>query len=145
MFVLLLIVFCAVVRGIHRHGQKKYGKTYSVLWVIIPHIILIALFAMLTLLFTVNLFSIGTARSLFAGLTVLVIFLLALRGTLRRRTPYNTAVSVFLLLAAFTNVFVYQRSALVSSSPLHSAVYCAAMLILTALAVSTFAKKKQVI
>ena len=69
----------------------------------------------------------------------------ALRDGFIMTTPFTVCGSVFLLLAAFTNVFVYQRSALVSSSPLHSAVYCAAMLILTALAVSTFAKKKQVI
>ena len=141
-FTLLLMIACAAVWVVHRRRNKKYGSTYSDLYVVVPHVLLIFLFSALTLFFTVNLFTIGAARTAFAGITVFVMFLLALRGTLRYRTPRNIAVTVFLLLAACAGAILYQKSSLVSSSELHTVIYCAAMLILTALAVSTFFRKR---
>ena len=93
------------------------------LYIIVPHIVLIVLFAVLTQLFTVNLFSIGQARSVFAGLTVLVMFLLALRGTFRNKNRYNVVVTVLLLILTFVNALVYQNSALVSESTLHNCTH----------------------
>ena len=137
-FTLILLIICAVLWGIHRLGNKKTGKTYSALYTIVPHLLLIVMFALLTLFFTVNLFAIGAARSVFAGITVFIMFLLALRGTLKNRKPYNIVITTALLLISFVNAFIYQKSELVSASVIHTVVYCIAMLMLTLLALSTF-------
>ncbi len=140
----VLILLCFILWLLHRSENKATGKVFSVLYIIVPHIVLIVLFAVLTQLFTINLFSIGQARAVFAGLTVLVMFLLALRGTLRNKNRYNVVVTVLLLILTFVNALVYQNSSLVSESLLHTVVYSVVMLILTILAVSTFSKRTAV-
>ncbi|MBP5224315.1 MAG: hypothetical protein J6Z38_01870 [Lachnospiraceae bacterium] len=136
--VLLMLLVCLAVALFHRRAYKKSGKQFSALYVIIPHLLLAALFSALTVFFTVNMFSIGAARSVFAGLTVFVLFLLALRGTLKNRCLRNVIVTVFLLLVSVANGFIYQRSELVSASVLHTVIYSISMALLAALAVSTF-------
>ena len=137
-FTALLLIACSVLWAVHRKENKEREKQYSALYVIVPHMVLIVLFTLLTLFFTMNLFSIGIARSVFAGLTVFVMFLLALRGALRRRTRWSIAVTIVLLLLAVPIAVIYQKSSLVSASLLHTVVYCAAMVILAGLALSTW-------
>ncbi|MBQ9909960.1 MAG: hypothetical protein IJM50_00395 [Lachnospiraceae bacterium] len=143
-FTVLVLLFCLVISLIHRRGRKKTGKQYSDLYVIVPHLLLAALLAVLTVFFTVNMFSIGAARSVFAGLTVFVLFLLALRGTLKDHRPFNIAVTVFLLLVSLVNGFIYQRSALVTATVAHAVIYGVSMAMLALLSVLTFRKGKQV-
>ncbi|MBQ6197035.1 MAG: hypothetical protein IJK47_06380 [Lachnospiraceae bacterium] len=140
--VLVLLLICLIISLVHRRGKKKSGRAYSDLYVIVPHLIVIGLFAFITQFFTINIFSIGVARSVFAGLTVFVMFLLALRGTLRNRSVKNLVITVLLLLAAVADGLIYQRSELVSASGIRFAVYCVAMAGLTVLAVSPFFRDK---
>ncbi len=142
LFTLGLVIVCLVIGLLHRRG-RKWGREYSELYIIIPHLVLILLFGLLTFFFTANMFAIGTVRSAFAFLTVFVMFLLALRGLLRKRCAYNWAVTAFLFAASIVNAFIYQRSRLVSASGRHFTLYSAVMIVLTVLAVKTFYREKR--
>ena len=122
---------------VHRRARTR-GKEPSVLYIIVPHLLMAALFAVLTVFFTFNMFSIAALRSVFAGLTVFVMFLLALRGTLRQHSRYNIGVTVFLLAVSAANAFIYQRSSLAGATLPHVVIYLAAMLLLSVLAANTF-------
>ena len=125
--------------------QAKRGKgPFSHWYVIIPHLVLIALFIMLNMYVTYYLFSIGIARKVLSILTFLCIFLLALRGLIRRRVSWNVIITVFVLCAALIDFFIYQPSHLVTSSVWSLIIYAVIMAIFAGLAATTFfiAKKK---
>lgn len=140
-FIIVLLLCCLVIAIIHSRGKKK-GRTYSPLYVIIPHWILILLFSLLTQFFTVNYFAIGTARETCAGITMFLMFLLALRGLYRRRCIRNVVIAGSLLVLSVINFLIYQRSDLVSSSLLNFVLYMFFMAVLAVLAGSTFYSRK---
>ena len=135
-----VLLICLIIYLAHGKGRRM-GIRYSEMYIIIPHIVLIALYALLTQFYTVNVFSIGMLRSVFAGLTVFVIFLLALRGTLRDPCRKHIVLTVCLFLIAAADAFLYQRSTWVSASGQHFFIYILAVVIMTVLAVRTFYRK----
>lgn len=82
-FLCLLGLVNLIIAIVHAIRKKKRPRPYSNLYVIIPHCLLIALFALLTQFMTLNLVTIGIMKSACAGLTVFCIFMLGLRGLLR--------------------------------------------------------------
>ena len=131
-----------VIYIIHTVQAKKRNGPFSNWYVIIPHLILIVLFIILNTYVTYYLFSIDIVRKVLSILTFLCIFLLSLRGLVRRRIFWNILVAVFILSAAFIDFFIYQRSSLVTSSILSLIIYAIFMAIFAALAVTTFFIKK---
>ena len=139
---LLILLACLIIAIIHKARKKEHGP-YSVLYVIVPHLILFALFTALTLYCTANLHLITLARMACAGISMLIIFLLALRGLLRNKNVKNIVISAIILLAGILNCLVYQKSGDVSSAPLQSAIYCLAMAAIAGLALLTFRYNKK--
>ncbi|MBR2696678.1 MAG: hypothetical protein IKE48_04165 [Parasporobacterium sp.] len=91
-FLALIIVFfglilfgliCLVIAIVHKVRKKKRTRPFSNLYVIVPHLILIAFFGFLTQYFTLNFFVIGVLKQSVAAFNIFLIFLLALRGLLR--------------------------------------------------------------
>ena len=142
-FIILLLIVCLVISIVHAVKKRKHGKTYSPLFVIVPHVLLIIVFALITQYCTYNLYVISIARVICAGLTMLVIFLLALRGFIRKRSIANLVITSSLLLAGILNVFLYQESSAVSSVGWHFAIYGACIAALCALAAATFYVKRK--
>ena len=143
-FVLLLLLVCLIIFIIHAIRRRKRGKPYSPWFVIVPHLIVIVLFVLLTQFFTVNMFSIGMTRTLCAGITMATVFLLALRGLIRNRNWKNLLILAAALAILILNVLIYQKSALVSASLLHFILYSVCMAGISILAVRAFYTKKKV-
>ncbi|MBE6017700.1 MAG: lysoplasmalogenase, partial [Lachnospiraceae bacterium] len=138
-FALIVAVICAILAINHHRGKKKGKKDiYSSLFTIVPCLVLITEFSLLTQFFTVNMFAIGVTRALFAGLTMFMMLVMALHGLIRHRNSWNMAVSALMLVLIPVNVFAYQRSSIVSSSLRHFLIYYLFVIFFTMLAVSTF-------
>ena len=137
-FVVVLLFVCLIIFIVHAIRRRKRGRPYTPWVVIIPHVLLIVVFALLTQYFTYNLYAISIARTICAGLTMLTLFLLALRGLIRNRRLACVVITAFLLLIGIVNVFLYQKSSMVSSAVWHFVIYGVILLLLCALAVSTF-------
>ena len=142
--IIALIVIAVTLLGslliyiIHTAQAKKGKGPFSHWYVIIPHLGLILLFILLNMYVTYYLFSIDIARKVCSVLTFLCIFLLALRGLIRRKVPWSVIVTVFILGAALIDFFVYQPSRLVTSSIWTLITYAILMAIFAGLAASTF-------
>jgi len=143
LFVAVLAFVCLVIAVIHKIRKKKRGKPYSPWNVIVPHLILIVLFTILTWFFTINMFSIGITRTLCAFATMAVICLLSLRGLIRNHCVRNVVTLLILAAATVVNLVVYQKSPLVSSDPLTFVIYSLCIAGLSVLAISTFFSREQ--
>jgi len=141
LFILLLLLVCFVIMIVHFIRRRRGHPQYSAWFVIIPHILVTGVFMLLTQFFTVNMFTIGRTREICAGLTMLAVFLLALRGLIRQKNIPNLIIAGLMLLLGFANLFLYQNSSLVSSSVLHFIIYCVCITAFTVLAASTFFRK----
>ena len=142
LFTEAVAVICLVIYLLHRKGRRM-GVQYSEMYIIVPHILLSILFGLLTQLFTVNIFSIGIVRAFFACLAVFMLFLLALRGTLRDRCRRNWIITVFLLVVSIANILIYRQKDLIRETGQNFLIYSIAMIALMALAVSTFYRKQR--
>ena len=99
---LLMIVVCAVI-GIRHRRKVKSGEhePYSNLYVIIPHIICIAVSAGLTQFATFFLYTIPAARAQCATITMIFLTLLSVRGFLRSKKPMAFLIAVLMGLLAY--------------------------------------------
>lgn len=140
--ILLLLLVCLIIAIVHKIRKKKRNKPYSPLFVIIPHLLLVAYFQIMAQYFTVYLFSIRVLRIINVGLAMLVIVLLALRGLIRNRCIRNLVITLALAASAAVNVFLYQRSGAVSSALIHLIGYSLCVAGLCALACLTFYRRK---
>ena len=141
-FVLALLLVCLVILIVHLIRRRRGHQPFSAWYIIVPHLLVIGVFMLLTQFFAVNMFSIGKTREICAGITMFVLFLLALRGFIRQRNIPNLMIAGLMLLLGFANIFLYQKSSLASSSTGHFILYCACIAGLTALTVSTFFRKR---
>ena len=147
--VLVLIIFtvqnllCIVLYFTHRRGIKKGHPPYSDWYVIVPHIVSIAIFAFLTQYVSFFLFTISKARAECAAVTVFLIFLLALRGTLRNRSLKNVIVSVMLLILACLTGLYYNKLPIDVFSRTNMLLFFAAIVLLTMAAINTFKKPSE--
>lgn len=143
-FLLTLGLICLIIAVIHGFKIKRLGhKPYSDWYVIIPHIIVIAVFAAMTQFFTFFLFSIGRARAECAVICVLFIFLLALRGSWRSRSRSAIIYTLAMLALAPLTQLYYHYVPLDTYSSAHMVLYFLYVALLTYGAVRTFPSKAQ--
>ena len=142
----VLIIFtvqnlvCIALYFIHRRGIKKGHPPYSDWYVIVPHIVSIAIFAFLTQYVSFFLFTISKARAECAAVTVFLIFLLALRGTLRNRSLKSVIISVMLLILTCLTGVYYNKLPIDVFSRTNMLLFFAAIVLLTMAAINTFKK-----
>ena len=105
---------------------------------IVPYLESIAGLTILTAIFTYHLFAVDMARIVSASLTVLAIFLLALRGTLRypRKNSILLTTSLFIFFA-ITFLF-FNRTEKITFSWVKVTAFALAVGLFSAAAVRTF-------
>ena len=140
-FTVLLLLVCLIIAIVHKIRRKKHGP-YSPLFVIVPHLIFFVLFVIITYYVTANLYLITIARVISAAISMLAVFLLALRGLLRNRNIKNIILTGIVLAAGILNCTIYQKSSMVSSQAGQFVVYCVLMAVIAVLAVLTFRREK---
>ena len=139
---LLLLFVCLIIHGIHRHKMKKGHAPYSDWYVIVPHLIVIYVSAAMTQFTTFYLYSVGSARSVCAAITMFYIFLLSLRGVIRSRKPERLLIAAFILGCVYLSALYYNRLPISSFSTLNMIAFFIMVTLLSALAVRMFRRKK---
>ena len=139
----LLLVICLIIHSIHRHKMKKGHAPYSDWYVIVPHLIVIAVSAIMTQFTTFYLYSVGSARAICAAITMFYIFLLALRGTIRSRNPKHLFIPVFILVCAGLSARYYNMLPISSFSTINMIAFFIMVALLSALAVMAFRRTKR--
>ena len=155
LYLLILLIICII----HAIRRKKRARPYSNGYVIVPHLILISFFAVMTQFCTLNLYTIGTAKTTCATMTGVFIFLLSLRGLLRSFRPTRKGylqrsktrrtvcivISALILVLTVLTYFFFADSPLGSFSVAKSIIYYALVTALTVLAILNFpARPKKV-
>ena len=135
-----LVVFllgCIIVRLVHRHQEKKGHPPFSKWFVIMPYLTVIAGMTILTALVTYHLFAVDMVRIVCASFTVLTIFLLSLRGTIRYpRKSSILLTTILFILFAITFMFFNRRQ--ITFSWLKMTLFAIAVALFSAAAVRTF-------
>ena len=142
-FAIALLLVCLIIAIVHKIRKKKRGRPYSPWFVIVPHLIIIVIFTLLTQFFTMYMFSIGVSRQICAALTMAMLILLSLRGLIRNHSIYGGIVTLVMIAAALVNLLVYQKSPLASSAIPVFISYCIIISGLSALAISTFFRHRK--
>lgn len=141
--VLVILFICLIIFIVHFIRRRLGHKQFSSWYIIVPHLLVILGFLLLTQFFTYNMFAIGQTRLVCAIITMLALFFLALRGLIRRRNLPNLIIMLVILGAGILNIFWYQKSSLVSSSILNFVIYGVCIVGLAVLACTTFFRKKK--
>ena len=135
----IMAVACIAINIRHRRKVKKEGHPpYSDLYVIVPHIICIAVFAFLTQFAAFYLFTIPLIREQFAAATMFFITLLAGRGALRSGRPVSFLVAVMMALLTYCTRVYYNELLLDSYSVPAVLLFIALVIFLTGAACWTF-------
>lgn len=135
---ILFLLGCLIMYLVHRHQIKKGHPPFSKWYVIVPYLIVIAGLTVLTAMLSYHLFVVDMARIISASFTVLLIFLLSLRGTLRypRKSSILLTTCLFTLFA-ITFLF-FDRTEKISFSWVLVTVFALVIGLLSAAAVLTF-------
>lgn len=143
MFIVFNIIFISLIVNVYHLIKVKKGHApYSDMYVIIPHLLLIAIFMLQTQFLTYFLFTIGKARAISATVTILLIFLLSLSGFIRHRNLRNAVITVVMLaLVPFVNNY-YLSLPIDTFSYTNMTIYFVITISLTAAALSTFRSEK---
>ena len=117
-----------------RAGHPPFSKRY----VIVPYLTVIAGLTVLTVMLSYHLFAIDMARIISASFTVLSIFLLSLRGTIRypRKSSILLTTCLFILFAITFKFF--GRTEKIPFSWVIATVFALVVGLLSAAAVLTF-------
>ena len=157
--IVLYLFVCLLIFIIHAIRRKKRARPYSNGYVVVPHLILICFFAVMTQFCTLNLYTIGMAKTSCATMTGLLIFFLSLRGLIRSFRPvrkgyitpdkgkkvYCIIFSAVILLLTVLTFLLFAKSPLGSYSAAKCIIYYALVTVLTVLACLTFpARPKKV-
>ena len=134
----LFLAGCLIMHLVHRHMEKKGHPPFSKWYVIVPHLTVTIGLMVLTAVLTYHLFAVDMARIVCASFTVLSIFLLALRGTLRYRRKSSILLSSFLFFLFAITFLFFDRTEKVPFSWVSMTVFAAAVTLLSAAAVRTF-------
>ena len=138
----ILGIVCFVIAIIHfikrRHGHEKYSPW----WVIVPHLIMIVIFAGLTQFLSFNLFRIGLLKNACAAIVVLLIFLLALRALIRNRCISNLAVAAAMLALTVLTWFLFDTTFFASCTLLHVILYAVCLAALVCVTIRGFYVKR---
>lgn len=130
-----------IIYVVHRWKVTKKGHVpYSDWYVIVPHLICIIMFMLLTQHLTYFMFTIGKARAVCAAVTIAFIFLLSMRGFIRRKNKRSFITTLVMLALVPLAYLYYNRLSIDSFSYVHMTIYFAVILLLTAAAVRTFRK-----
>ena len=140
---LLLAAVCLIIFIIHSSKVARGHPPYSDLYVIVPHIICIITFIVLTQMLSFYMFSIKQARAQCAAVTVLFIALLALRGAIRSRRPLAFAAAAGLFVLVHLTGVYYNRMPIDAFSPAHIIAFFVLTLLLTAVAIRTFRRPER--
>ena len=134
----LFLLACLITNLVHRHQVKKGHPPFSKWFVIAPYLTAIANLTVLTALFAYHLFVIDTVRIICASFTVLTIFLLSLRGTLRYRRKSSILLTAFLFFCFAITFLFFKRTVKLPFSWISITAYAIAIGIFSAAAVRTF-------
>lgn len=141
--VILLLTVCLIIWIVHRRGIKKGRGPYSKWYVIVPHLILIAGFAGLTQFFTFFLYSVKGLRVIAATATMVMLFLLALRGAFRSRRIECYITPVIYLMFVLVIFYYYHSFRIDNYSILNAVLFFSGTLVLTVFAVYAFYTKEE--
>ena len=138
--VLHMILFInLIIFAVHKWKVKKSGHgPYSDWYVIVPHLICILLFMLLTQYLTFFMFTVGQARAVCAAVTISFIFMLSLRGLIRRKNKRSIITTLVMLALVPLSYKYYNMLSIDSFSYVNMAVYYAVIILLTVAAVRTF-------
>ena len=103
------LVICLLLHLILKYKERKGHAPYSDWFVIVPHLIVIAVSAILAQFVSYYLYSVGSARAMCAAITLFYIFLLAIRAAFRKRKPLYFLISALMLLAVYLTGLHYNR------------------------------------
>lgn len=138
----LLLITCLVIHRIHKNRVKKGHAPYSDWYIIVPHLIVIAISAVMTQYVTFYLYPVGKVRAICAALTVFYIFLLALRGAIRSKQPKDRFITVILLAFVGLTAVYYNKLPIDSFSIFNMIAFFIMVALLSAVAVRMFRKDK---
>lgn len=138
----ILIFVCIVIDIVHRRKVKKGHPPYSDWYIIVPHLICIAVFAGLTQYISFYMFAIGAARANCAAVTMFFIFLLAIRGAIRSKVPVHYLIAGFLLIAVELTRLYYNSLPIDSFSIPNMIAFFVVVALFSALAVHMFKHTK---
>ena len=139
----ILLLICLAIDIVHSIKRKRGHPAYSDWFVIVPHLICIAVFAVLTQYLSFYMFAVAGARAQCAAVTVFFIFLLALRGAIRSRKPMHYLITLALLAGVHITGLYYNRLPIDSYSALNSIVFYIIVGLLSTLAVRMFRRDKK--
>lgn len=141
-FLGLLGIFCLIIAIIH-FVKKRHGKgPFSDWWVIIPHLLLVVAFAILTQFCVKNLYVIDLAKAIPATATAAMILLLSIRAFFRNKCRAN--IIRILILAGFTllTYFIFCKTTLTAYSIPRLILYILCTAALSVYALRGFFRKK---
>ena len=141
-----LVIFllgCLIIYLVHRHQVKKGHPPFSKWYVIVPHLIVIAGMLVLTTMLSYHLFAVDLARIVCASFTVLGIFLLSLRGTLRYPRKSSILLTTVLFICFAITFLFFRRTEKITFSWLKVTAFALAIAVFSALAVRTFREPRE--
>lgn len=134
----LLLLGCLIIYLAHRRQVKKGHPPFSKWYVIVPHLIVIAGLTVLTAMLSYHLFAVDMVRIVSASFTVLSIFLLSLRGTLRYPRRSSILLTTFLFVFFVITFLFFNRTERIVFSWLKVTAFALAIGLFSAAAVRTF-------
>ena len=134
----LFLLACLIMHLVHRRQVKKGHPPFSKWYVIVPHLIVITGLTVLTAMLTYHLFTIDMVRIISASFTVLSIFLLSLRGTLRYPRKSSILLTAFLFFFFAITFLFFHRTEKITFSWVKMTAFAIAIGIYSAAAVRTF-------
>ena len=134
----LLLLGCLIIYLVHRRQVKKGHPPFSKWYVIVPHLIVIAGLTVLTAMLSYHLFAVDMVRIVSASFTVLSIFLLSLRGTLRYPRRSSILLTTFLFVFFVITFLFFNRTERIVFSWLKVTALAIAIGLFSAAAVRTF-------
>ena len=132
------LLACLVLHLVHRHKVKKGHPPYSKWYVIAPYLTSIAAMTVLTAMLTYHLFAIDAVRIVCGSFTMLAIFLLSLRGTLRYKRKSSILLTTFLFVLFAVTFLFFDRTAKLPFSWVRMTAFALGVALLSVAAVRTF-------
>ena len=123
---------------VHRYKEKKGHPKYSDWYVIVPHLIYIAVFAAITQYTAFYMFTIGKVRANCALATMIMIALLSLRGAIRARKLRNYIIAVLIAATVPITGMYYQNQMSDSYSVVKMLMFFAMITLLSIVAIMNF-------
>lgn len=157
-FAAVLVLVSVIIGIVHAVRKRKRTRPYSNWWLIIPHLLSIAVLTVLTLFLTENFFQVGMVKSVSSCLNIGFIFILALRGLIRllRATeekgykPQSKTKKILgsiltgaLLVLTVLNWFFYKDSIFSFYKDEMALIYIGGVILLTILAILIFPGRKK--